>query len=90
MSTCDGVRVHDFAVDLERSGPGRSEVAWLILGCFPSPTIAARRTIKALSIARRGDRTRLRAISHPVSQVTDSSVLCHPAHRVLAILRTID
>jgi hypothetical protein len=69
ISTCDGVRVHDFAVDLERSGPGRSEVAWLILGCFPSPTIAARRTIKALSIARRGDRTLSELVGRPIATV---------------------
>ena len=35
---------------------------WLILGCFPSPTVATRRTSKALFIARRRDSTRLRTI----------------------------
>jgi hypothetical protein len=35
---------------------------WLILGCFPSPTVTVRRTSKALSIARRRDSTRLGTI----------------------------
>jgi hypothetical protein len=49
---------------------------WLILGCFPSPTVAARRTIKALSTGAGTGRDFERSVN--------------PAHRVLAILRTID
>lgn len=43
-----GVRVQDFAVDLDGFRFADSESQWLILGCLPSPTVAARKTIKAM------------------------------------------
>jgi hypothetical protein len=77
MSTCDGVQVHDFAVDLDRGSVVVAKSQWLILGCF----LVQRSPLEGPS---------RRCPSPGAGPKHDFEQSVNPAHRVLRILRTID